>query len=369
MNNLPEKEVKNLLKAATIVIIILGLVLFYYYLFPAAWNITRFIVPLIMPFIIALVMVGLLEPIVDFIERKLKFSRTATVLLVIFLFFALIIGIIIWLVYMLVVELAKFSAEFPKYASDISDTIINTAHNLEDAIVAFNIPPQIMEIIEEAIGKSLTTIRDISVYILETLIDFAALLPMGIIIFVFALLAVFFISRDKDILLKSLRDYLPTSIYKRLVLIGSEAGSAVFGFIRAQIILMFIVAGISFLGLQIINATYSLLVAVLIGILDLLPVVGPGALFVPWIIWEVVNGNFSFAVMLFILYTIISAIRQILQPKIVGDNIGLHPLETLIALFIGLRALGVLGLILGPIIWVIIKVSWKSGVFSRNFKV
>lgn len=367
MKDMPEKEIKNLLRAATIVLIFLAIFLFYYYLFPAAWNIASKIIPLILPFVIALIFVGLLEPIVNLLEKKLRLSRTPVIILVIALFFAAIIGIFIWLISMLVIELMKFSNDFPGYANNINVKILEIIENLQNIFTAINIPPQLMELIDENTSDILTSVRDISIGLLNFLIELAALLPMGIIVFVFAVIALFFISRDKDMILKSFEKHLPSTLYNRIVLIGSETGSALFGYIRAQIILMLITAGITFLGLHILGVTYAFLVAVLVGIADILPVVGPGAVFVPWIIWEMLNGNYGFAVVLLILYTIVSVVRQISQPKIVGDNIGLHPLEALIALFVGLRLMGVLGLVLGPIIWVVIKTSWKSGVFNRHY--
>ncbi|KUO52290.1 MAG: hypothetical protein APF76_04445 [Desulfitibacter sp. BRH_c19] len=367
MKGLLEKELKNLLKAATVVLILLAIFLFYYYLFPAAWNIVHRTIPLILPFIIALVFVGLLEPIVSFFENNLKVSRTLIILLVIALFFAGIIGLFTWLISMLVIELVKFSNEYPKFASSINESVLESIDNLQNIYTAIDVPPQLMDLLEESISTILASVRDISLLLLNFLIDMAALLPMGILVFVFAVIAVFFISRDKNIILKSFNNHLPPSIYKRIVAVGSESGSAVTGYIRAQVILMFITASVTFLGLQIVGATYSLLVAVLVGIADILPVFGPGAVFVPWIFVEIINGNYSFAVILLIIYTIVSVVRQVIQPKIVGDSIGLHPLEALMALFIGLRLMGVLGLILGPIIWVVIKASWKSGVFNRNY--
>jgi sporulation integral membrane protein YtvI len=177
---------------------------------------------------------------------------------------------------------------------------------------------------------------------------------------------VFFISRDQDIILKSFEKYLPATIYRRMTLVGSATGGALFGYLKSQLILMFIAAGIAFIGLQILGVPYAFLIAVLVGIADLLPLVGPGTIFLPWIVWEVVNGNHGFAIALLVLYAVVTVVRQVVQPKIVGDSIGLHPLETLIALFVGLRLMGVLGLILGPIIWVVFKASWNAGVFKRD---
>ena len=366
MKDMLERELKSLLKAATVVLAFLAIFLFYYYLFPAVWNIVQRTVPLILPFIIALVFVGLLEPIVKFCEKHLRISRTLVILLVIALFFLGIIGFFAWLISMIMIELIKFSNEYHTFASTVNEKVLEMADSFQNAFIAINIPPQLMELLEESTANILTSVRDISIFLLNFLINMASLLPMGILVFVFSVIAVFFISRDKDIIIKAFKKHLPPSIYKRIAIVGSESGSAVFGYIRALVILMFITAGITFLGLQIIGVNYSLLVAALVGIVDFLPVLGPGAVFVPWILWEIINGNYSFAVILLILYTIVSVVRQVIQPKIVGDSIGLHPLEALMALFIGLRLMGVLGLILGPIIWVVIKTSWKSGVFNRN---
>ena len=362
MKDMPEKEMKNLILAATIVLVFLGIFLLYYYVFPAAWNIFMTIIPLILPFIIALVLVGLLEPIISPLERKFRLSRTPMILLAIILFVVSVVGAFIWLIYRLVVELIRFSNDFPQYASNFNERIIE----LQSMFTVGNISPQLMELIDEYISYALVAVGDITFGVLNYLIDLAALLPMAILVFMFAIIAVFFISKDKDMILKSFEKYLPATVYKRMTLIGSATGGALFGYLKSQLILMSIAAGIAFLGLQILGVPYAFLIALLVGIADLLPLVGPGTVFFPWIIWEVLNGNYGFAVALLVIYLVVTIIRQVVQPKIVGDSIGLHSLETLIALFVGLRLMGVLGLILGPIIWVVLKASWKAGVFNRN---
>ena len=362
MKDMPEKEMKNLILAATVVLVFLAVFLLYYYVFPAAWSIFMKIIPLTLPFIIALVIVGLLEPIISPLEKKLRLSRTPMILLAIALFVVAIIGALTWLVYRLVVELIKFSNDFPKYASNFNERIIE----LQNMFTAGNISPQLMELIDEYTSYFLTAISDISFGLINYFIGLASVLPMAVLVFMFATIAVFFISRDKDIILKSFEKHLPATIYKRMTLIGSATGGALFGYLKSQLILMFIAAGIAFLGLQILGVPYAFLIAVLVGIADLLPLVGPGAIFFPWIAWEVLNGNYGFAIALLVIYIVVTVVRQVVQPKIVGDSIGLHPLETLISLFMGLVLMGVLGLILGPIIWVVLKASWKAGVFNRN---
>jgi len=362
MKNLPEKEMRYLILAATVVLVFLAIFLLYYYVFPAAWSLINQIIPLTLPFIIALVLVGLLEPIIRPLEKKWRVSRTPLILLAIILFVVAIIGIISWLVYMLVVELIRFSNDFPQYASNFNERIAE----LQNIFAAGNISPQLMELINEYTAYALTAIGDLSLGLLNYFIDLAAVLPMAILVFMFAIIAVFFISRDQEIILKSFEKYLPATIYRRMTLVGSATGGALFGYLKSQLILMFIAAGIAFIGLQILGVPYAFLIAVLVGIADLLPLVGPGTIFLPWIVWELVNGNYGFAIALLVVYAVVTVVRQVVQPKIVGDSIGLHPLETLIALFVGLRLMGVLGLILGPIIWVVFKASWNAGVFKRD---
>ena len=363
MRELPEKELKYLIIAATVVLVFLAIFLFYYYIFPAAWNIFTMIIPLILPFIIALVLVGLLEPIISPLERKLRLSRTPMILLAIILFVVTIIGILTWIITMLVMELIRFSDNFPEYAGIFNERIVE----LRSIFAIGNISPQIMELTEEYISYAVIAIGDISLGLLNFLFDMAALLPIAILVFVFAIVAVFFISRDKDIILESFEKHLPVTVYKRMMLVGSVTGDALFGYLKSQLILMSIVAGIAFLGLQILGVSHAFLIAILIGVTDLLPLLGPSVIFVPWIIWELLNGNHGFAIALSVLFAVVIIVRQVAQPKVIGDSVGLHPLEALIALFIGLRLMGPLGLILGPVIWVVVKAGWKAGVFSRNY--
>ena len=96
-----------------------------------------------------------------------------------------------------------------------------------------------------------------------------------------------------------------------------------------------------------------------------MPVLGPGLVFVPWIIWEFISGHTGLGVSLLVVYTVISVVRQILEPKIVGDSIGLHPLATLISLYVGLQLGGVVGMILGPVTVVIVIACYRAGLLDK----
>ena len=141
---------------------------------------------------------------------------------------------------------------------------------------------------------------------------------------------------------------------------GVQTGAAILGYLRAQIVLMLITMAQTLLGLYILGVDYVLLITLFVGILDILPILGPGLIFVPWIIVLLFSSRVKLALALLILYAIISVVRQVIQPKILGVSIGIHPLEALISLYVGYKVFGILGVIIGPILLVVLKGLWQS---------
>ncbi|MEM5598483.1 AI-2E family transporter [Niallia circulans] len=127
-----------------------------------------------------------------------------------------------------------------------------------------------------------------------------------------------------------------------------------FGFLKAQLTLVSITTVIILIGLLILRVDYAITIALLTGIVDIIPYLGTGLIFVPWIIYEIITGQIVLAIGLSVLYIIVLVQRQIMEPKILSSNIGLDPLATLIALFVGFKLFGFIGLIVGPVSLVIV---------------
>lgn len=127
------------------------------------------------------------------------------------------------------------------------------------------------------------------------------------------------------------------------------------GYFKAQLIMMIMTFIIFSIGLVIIDASYPLLTGFIIAIVDVLPVLGSGIIMIPWSIISLIGGNSDFAIALAIVYVVATLIRQILEPKITGDKIGIRPIYTFLATIVGTLVFGPMGIILGPIIAVIIK--------------
>ncbi len=361
-----DKEKKRIIRIFVTFIVLCSIYLVYYQVMPAAIQIFNKILPVLIPFIIAFILAELLEPLINFFQRFNFINRTIAILLALITTLGIISFFFIVLLSRLIVELIKFSNTLPKYSGVISDNLINFTKYIENIYVSINLPPKIIESIENSITQALEYIKIISVQVVEKLIDFLGFLPSFMILFIFALIAIFFFSKDKEIFSKNLKKYLPLNTANKFNLMLKEIEEALIGFLRAQLILMFLTTVQSFIGLAILSVDYAVLIAVVIGIVDALPIFGPGAVFLPWIIWEViVNKNFVFALALLVLYTIVSGSRQVLQPKIVGDSIGMHPLEALITIYAGIKLMGVTGVITFPILWVLIKAAWKSKIFFK----
>ena len=117
------------------------------------------------------------------------------------------------------------------------------------------------------------------------------------------------------------------------------------------------------IGLFILRVDYAVTIALITGFVDLLPYVGTGLIFVPWIIYQAITGNIGLAIGLAVLYVVVLVQRQLMEPKVLSSNIGLDPLATLIALFIGFKLIGFLGLIVGPVALVILTTLHRANVF------
>ena len=139
---------------------------------------------------------------------------------------------------------------------------------------------------------------------------------------------------------------------------------AVGGYLKAQLKITFVIMVIVFIGLVIFRVDYSFFIACIIAFIDLLPIFGTGAVFWPWALFEVLTGDYGMAIGIMVIYFICQVVRQILQPKMVGDSIGVSPFLTLVFMYVGYKIKGIAGLILGLPIGMIIINFYQAGAFD-----
>ncbi|MEC2237546.1 sporulation integral membrane protein YtvI, partial [Bacillus subtilis] len=158
---------------------------------------------------------------------------------------------------------------------------------------------------------------------------------------------------------------LPDRVTANSKAISSELKKAMTGFIKAQAVLVFITMVIVFIGLSLLKVEHAATIAFLIGLVDLLPYLGAGSVFVPWILYLSITGQLPQAIGIGILYLVVLIQRQLTEPKILSKSIGIDPLATLIALFAGFKLFGFLGLIAGPAVLVIIQAFITTGALKE----
>ncbi|HEX3030643.1 MAG TPA: AI-2E family transporter, partial [Bacillota bacterium] len=175
-----------------------------------------------------------------------------------------------------------------------------------------------------------------------------------------------FITSDKKTLIEFWIKVLPAPYGRKTLDITVEVANAFGKYLRAQVILLSITMIISVAGLWISGAEYALTVGMIIGFMDLVPVLGPGSIYVPWMAWSYYSGNPIFAVKLLVLYAVVVLVRQVFETKVVSDSLGIHPLATLISMYVGLQTIGIPGLFLGPITVIGIQAVIKTEIFKEK---
>lgn len=186
----------------------------------------------------------------------------------------------------------------------------------------------------------------------------AAGLPGAVLAVVTALLSGFFISAELPELRRWLRSRLPAAWAQRLAAAGARVKRALGGWLRAQLKLMGITFLILNVGLLVLRVRYPLLAALVITVVDALPVFGTGTILIPWALVLFLRGQTKTGVGLVVLYGAAALSRQALEPRLVGKQVGLNPVLTLLALYTGYRLLGVGGMIVFPITAMLLKQIW-----------
>ncbi|WP_243300409.1 sporulation integral membrane protein YtvI [Bacillus litorisediminis] len=327
------------------------------------------------PFIIGLIIAFCMNPFVNFLHHKARFPRTFSVILTLLLFFSMFIGLLTLLITEIISGTTYLADVVPRHLEItidyieylIASQIIPLYNQLTDYFNSLDASQQqtILTNIENVGSKIADSVSTFVTNVLESIPSILTWFPNAATVLVFSLLSTFFISKDWNKLTALFSGMLPKKAKESGKNVFLDLQKALGGFIRAQATLISITTVIVLIGLLILRVDYAITIALIIGLADILPYLGTGLIFVPWIIFELVGGNPNLGVGLIVLYVIVVVQRQLMEPKILSSSIGLDPLATLIALFVGFQLIGFLGLILGPIFLVIFNTFQRTGVFGE----
>ncbi|WP_053982602.1 sporulation integral membrane protein YtvI [Niameybacter massiliensis] len=350
-----EKMGKKFGRVISFILILFGVYIFF-----------KYILELILPFVIAWILASLLDPFVTFLKKKLKVHRGLGTLLSMATVLTAFFGLITFLVKLLWQQIVGFADAFPNYAEQIQYTLENIQVQFQGVMDTLPLPEAIQSL-DDLINTVLNSISGFLSDLVSSTASIVSKVPNGVFFVIVVLIATFFMTKDRKMIKDFVKAQLPEKLTDKVVLLQNGLKRALGGYVKTQLILMCFTFVICLIGLLILQRPYVLLVALGIAILDALPLFGSGAVLIPWSIFHLLSGNVVLAIGLIAIYGIIAVMRQIMEPKVLSTQIGVYALVTVMAMYIGFKVIGVFGLIIGPIIAVMLKTLQTIGLLP-NFK-
>lgn len=319
----------------------------------------KYVVPHFLPFMLAVALAVLIDPTVDALEERLRLPRGWAVAITLVFLLGLLLGLVFIGVGAVVVQVGQLAVNLPTH---IDRVMAFSQEMLAGAAEVFSgLPEDIVAYLETSIRAGLDAVYTAIDAVAKAVLSGLKGLPQVFLVLVISLVATFFISRDKILITEFVLSLLPANWRQRARLVNRDVLNSIVGLIKAQLALVGLTTLITVTALYVLDVRYAWLVGLLTGILDVLPVVGPATVLVPWALYALIDGNVPLGAGLGLLYVVITVFRQIMEPKVIGERIGLHPLVTLLSLYLGIRLLGATGLVVGPLVAIVIKAVVRSG--------
>lgn len=325
-----------------------------------------FILRLFMPFLLAFLIATACQRIVRFLERRLKINRGISSALLIVLLVVGMCVLVSFIIYQLVIQ-----------TKDLLDVLPQAITSLKlqwEALYArfseyrSRLSPELADSIDNAVKSLLGSVQNVTQPIADSAVNaakgFAFSIPNIFMFLTMLFLSAFFFTKDYTQVINFVKDLIPQRFIKRIKYLKNTVFQAFFKYIKAQLILMCITFGIASAALWSLGIAYPLIIGLLIGAVDALPFFGTGIIMLPWAAFTLLEGDVFLAAALVVVHLLCQLMRQILEPRIVSAQIGVHPLLTLVSVYIGLKLFGIIGMLLAPAITMLsvnFYISYRNG--------
>ena len=350
-------------KAANITVIVAGILLFSWFFFKYALGAS-------IPFLLAAAIAAILSPAADKISKKLKLPHKLTATVLVLLFFAVLISLAYFAGYRLVGEAGNLLdrlSDDPEIISKTLETILEKLSSLTsrfgflnrffESDTIQNLGIDLDALLSQALSSIITSITGALPTAAAAIL---AKIPEFFLFLIVTVISTFYFSTDRVFLSDSLTPILPDGWVKNLPTLKNKISDALRGYVKAYLLIMLMTFCEIFLGLSVLGVNYAFILSMIIAVVDILPILGAGTVIVPWAIFSLLTSNYKLGIGLLIIYAVISIIRQIAEPKIVGTSLGLHPLATLASIYISVKFIGISGIIIGPIVALLICNLFKG---------
>ncbi len=329
-----------------------------------------FIVPRViiyfMPFVIGWIISCIANPLVHFLNKRIRLKRKAGSAIVISLVILLVAAALYGIVLILIRQITGFILELPDLWNDIEQTLYRIGNFLENLFNGFPLELQ-TELINafDQLDNTLATLTDgVGTYTVSRISLLVMNIPSVLISIIMCLLSAYFFVSEREAFLMFFKKRLSLSLLERIQNVSGYLRKAVGGYVIAQLKIEIYVYVLMVVGFMILGIRYGILIALGIAVLDMLPFFGTAIILVPWALIQLFESDYKMTIGLLIIWGLGQLLRQFIQPKIVGDSIGVHPIPTLFFLFIGYNVGGVIGMILAVPIGIIMIQLNDVGAFD-----
>lgn len=322
--------------------IIIGIILIILLL--CACKISLFYIPFVIAYIISV----LVDPSIKWLCKRTSFSRKINSIIILVTIFSILAGIIIYGGVKLTQETTNFLRGFNSYLEKTTNIIENFTSKIN--IYDLNLSEEVINTFEKSTTEFINSFAESIKNILTRILKYITSIPNMLINIIITILATYFITSDKFYILDRMEHHLSKKMMGKIITHAKQITKSLGAYLKAEITLSLITFMVVLTGLNIfyllgMEVEYPILMALLIGFTDSLPILGAGAILIPWAIILFINNNNSLAFSIIGLYIFTLVLKQFIEPKLVSNNIGIHPIFTLIAMYTFFKIIGVMGLL------------------------
>ena len=325
----------------------------------------RYVIPMTMPFVIGFLIAYSLRGFINAVSRKLNMPRKAAAILVVLMFYATVGSLLTLLGLKAISWLAALVGNIPMiYEVHVQPFLMDVLYSLEVLFTGLDLSVvSVMESVGAQLIQSLgKMVSNASVGVMGFATVAASSLPGLFVKLVLIIISSFFIAIDYD----QLAGFCLRQMGEKTKAVFLEIKAYVVGTlwvcIRSYLLIMSLTFVELSIGLNLLKINHAILIAFCIAIFDILPVLGTGGIMIPWTVLTAITGDYHMALGLLLIYLVITVIRNIVEPKIVGSQLGLHPVVTLVSMFVGVQFFGVIGLFGFPILLSLLRHLDENGV-------
>lgn len=319
-----------------------------------------------MPFVCGFILSLIANPVVRFLEKKIKIKRKYGSVIMIAAVIALVVLACYGVISVLVSGLIGFSTNLPAMYESAGAELNQAAAQLQTILDKIPFTQNVnLSKLGDSLGAYVTDfMSSTGEPTMSAISDFAKRIPDVLVGVVIGLLATYFFIADREKLVNMMEVHIPDSLKLRMKQISDQLVFAVGGYFKAQFKIMGVIYVVVTIGLAILKVDYAWLIGFAIAFLDMLPVFGTGTVLCPWALVKLFSGNYMTALGMIILYLVALLVHQLVQPKLVGESVGLDPFAALFFMYVGYKISSVVGMIIAVPVGMILINLYEVGTFD-----